>query len=98
MYTRQQIEGVRATLRRQLQAERYKTGRESTRVQWGNIKEEERAKELTPEQALDLVCLELNQNPNWHFVGYPLWTNNGRDFWGASYTDKVGYLRRYNLS
>ena len=91
----ERLEGVRATLRRLLQAERDATGRESAWVQWGDIEGEDWAKELTQDQALELVYLELEENPDWYIVGRPVLIRNETLFQGASFTDEAGHCRVY---
>jgi hypothetical protein len=82
---------TRAALERKLQTAKD-AGKQKALIRWSDLAAEDWAKDLTREQILDLIQLELEQGP-WVIV-----TRHASEerFLGAEYTDRDGFYELYS--
>jgi hypothetical protein len=82
---------TRAAIERKLQTAKD-AGKQRALIRWSDLATEDWAKDLTREQILDLIRLELEQGP---WVIITRHTSRER-FLGAEYTDRDGFYELYS--
>ena len=79
---------TRAAIKRKLQTAKD-AGKQKALIRWNDIATEDWAKDLSREQILDLIQLELEQGP-WVIITRHTF-HKDKGFLGAEYTDREGF-------
>jgi hypothetical protein len=82
---------TRAAIKRKLQTAKD-AGKRRALIRWSDLATEDWAKDLTREQILDLIQLELEQGP-WVIITRHA---SHEGFLGAEYTDREGFYELYS--